>query len=318
MVDTLSSLSATAKQYHDADLLYRAQDAQVFYDAGRKKNLPKRKGNSIGWRRFNALAVATSALTEGTPPAATSLSMTEVTATPAQYGAFCQVSDRLDLMGIDPVISEAIEVFGQQAGESIETLIADVLKAGTSVYYGGAQTARANLTASHVLTVDLLRKAATGLDVNKAKRFNGPEQNKKPGQGDYLLFLHPLAVADLKRDTEWKTHVQNTPAYEKLYSGEIGMIEGCRIIQSTLCPIFTGAGSAGANVYACILVGENAFGIVDVAGLGKFNTEVKQIGSAGAADPLSQYGTVGWKAENVSKILNNNFMTRIEVGATNG
>jgi len=315
MVDTLTTLSTTAKQFHDKDLMYRAQAAQIVYEAGRKKMLPKRSGNSIGWRRFNALSVATTALNEGVTPTSTSLSMTEVTATVSQYGAFCEVSDMLDLLGIDPVISEAIEVFGQQAGESIETIIFDVIDGGTNVLYatGSARTSQA---ATNVLTVDLLRKAVATLDANNAKRFNGPEQNKKIGQGEYLAFIHPWVAADLKRDTEWKTHVQNTQGYEKLYNGEIGMIEGVRLIQSTLCPEYVDGGSASADVFATIVVGENAFGVVDVAGLGKFETKVKQIGSGGTSDPLDQRGTVGWVSKHVSKILNDNFMVRIETGAT--
>jgi N4-gp56 family major capsid protein len=103
---------------------------------------------------------------------------------------------------------------------------------------------------------------------------------------------------------------------ELLFNGSVGMVEGCQIIQSTLAPVFTGQGSGGADVYGTLIAGQHAFGVVDVGGTGKFNTYVKQVGSGGTSDPLDQRGTIGWKSVFVSKILNDNFMVRIEHGAT--
>lgn len=315
MVDTLSTLSVEAKEYYDLDLLYRAQAAQVMYQGGQKRNVGKNKGNSISWRRFNSLSVATTALTEGTTPSATSLSTTEVTATIAQYGAFAEISDALDMLGIDPVISEAIGVMGQQAGESIESVIANEIDGGTSVSYGTG-AARNLQDGSNPLTIAMVRKAARDLDANNARRFNGPEQNKMIGQGHYLGLIHPNAVYDLKNDSEWKTHQQQSPGYEKLYNGEVFEIEGVRFLQSTLAPVFTGAGASSADVYGTIIFGQHAFGVVDVNGTGKFNTIAKQLGSSGTSDPLDQRATVGWKSFFVAKILNNNFMTRLEAGVS--
>jgi len=314
MVDTLSTLSYEAANFYDRDLLYRAQAAQVFYDAGQKKNLRKNDGNTIRWRRFNALTVSTTALTEGVTPASTALSQSEVTATLAQYGAYGEVSDMLDLVGIDPVIAESVRVFGQHAGESVETLVVNVMKAGTSVLYATGSS-RGSQAASNTITVALIRKAVRNLDRNNTMRFSGAEQNKKIAQGNYYIFLHPNAVYDLKNDSEWKTMQQNIRP-DLLFEGSLGMIEGCQVFQSTLCPVFTGEGSGGADVYGSMVVGQNSFGVVDVGGTGKFKTYVKPLGSGGTADPLDQRATIGWKSVFQAKILNDNFMTRIEHGVT--
>jgi N4-gp56 family major capsid protein len=314
MVDTLSTLTTQAKQFYDRLLLYRAQQAQCFYDAGQKRNLPGRQGNQISWRRFNALTPSVATLTEGVTPVSSSISITEVTATVSQYGAFCTVSDMLNMMGIDPVIQETLEVIGQHAGESIETVIQDIIEAGTSVLYATG-SARSSQAAASPITLALLRKAVRTLDANNTQRFMGPTQNKTVGTGHYLAFVHPRAVYDLQNDSEWKNH-QQYQASEKLYNGEIGEIFGVKIIQTTLAPVFAGEGDSSADVYGTIVVGQNAFGVVDVAGTGKFKTVVKQLGSAGSEDPLDQRATIGWKSQFVSKILNNNFMTRIEAGVS--
>jgi len=43
---------------------------------------------------------------------------------------------------------------------------------------------------------------------------------------------------------------------------------------------------------------------------------VKKMGSAGTEDPLDQRATSGWKVATTCKILNDDFLHRIEHGAT--
>lgn len=314
-MDTTSSQPLQQANYYDRELLYRARQHQCFYQAGQKKNLRARDGNVIRWRRFNALAVNTNTLTEGVTPTSTALSMTEVTATVAQYGAYGEVSDLLDMVGIDPVIDESLTVFGQHAGESIETVVVNIMKAGTSVMYATG-SARSSQAAANVITVALIRKAVRNLARNNTLRFSGGDDaSSNSAKGYYMAFLTPSATFDLKQDTEWKAMVQNSRP-EHLVDGSIGMIEKCQIIETTLAPIFTGEGSGGVDVHGTMIMGQHAFGVVDVAGTGKFKTFVKQLGSGGTSDPLDQRATIGWKSTFVSKMLNDNFMTRIEHGVT--
>jgi len=313
MTDTLTTQTYENANIYDRELLYRAKQAQVFYDAGQKKNIKKNDGNTIRWRRFNALTVNTNTLTEGVTPTSTALSMTEVTATVAQYGAYGEVSDMLDLVGIDPVIMEAAAVFGQMAGESIETVVVNVMAAGTSVLYATG-SARNQQAATNVITVALIRKAVRNLATNNTLRFSG-EAASNTANGYYMCFMHPKSVYDLKQDSEWK-NLQQYSRPDSLIKGAIGEVEKCQIIESTLAPVFSAAGSTSNDVYGTMILGQNAFGVVDVAGTGKFKTYTKQLGSGGTADPLDQRATIGWKSVFVSKMLNDSFMTRIEHGVT--
>lgn len=314
-METTSSQPLQQASYYDRELLYRARQNQCFYNAGQKKNLRARDGNTIRWRRFNSLAVNTNTLTEGVTPISTALSMTEVTATVAQYGAFSEVSDLLDLVGIDPVIEESVQVFGQHAGESIDTVVVNVMKAGLSVMYATGSS-RDSQAAANVLTVALIRKAVRNLARNNTLRFNGGEDaSSNSAKGYYQAFLSPSAVYDLKNDAEWKALQQNVRP-EHLIDGSIGMVEKCQIIESTLTPVFEGEGSGSVDVHGTMIMGQHAFGVVDVGGTGKFKTFVKQLGSGGTSDPLDQRATIGWKSTFVSKMLNDNFMIRIEHGVT--
>lgn len=74
-------------------------------------------------------------------------------------------------------------------------------------------------------------------------------------------------------------------------------------------------GKDGSCVYSTLVFGANAYGKADLAA-DNAGIIVKQRGSAGSGDPLDQRATVGWKANAVYKILNDDFLVRIESGST--
>ena len=75
------------------------------------------------------------------------------------------------------------------------------------------------------------------------------------------------------------------------------------------------AGKNGRDVYATIVLGENAYGTTEIED-GGLQHIVKQLGSAGTADPLNQRATAGWKATKVAKRLVEEYMVRIETCST--
>ncbi len=75
------------------------------------------------------------------------------------------------------------------------------------------------------------------------------------------------------------------------------------------------AGAGGKSVYATMILGENAYGVTEVAG-GGLQYISKQLGSAGTADPLNQRATCGWKATKVAERLVEEYMVRIETTST--
>jgi N4-gp56 family major capsid protein len=112
---------------------------------GQVRPIKTRSGNQIKFRRYESLPPATTALTEGVTPAGNSLTVTDVTATLAQYGDFLTVSDMVDLTNQDPVLTEAGTVLGEQGGVTVDIVRRDVLVAGTNVIYSNGTT-RAGLT----------------------------------------------------------------------------------------------------------------------------------------------------------------------------
>lgn len=80
----------------------------------------------------------------------------------------------------------------------------------------------------------------------------------------------------------------------------------------------TGGASAGNTVYSTLIYGENAIGSIELGGNGRnVETIIKPVGSSGAADPLNQRATIGWKVKGFcTVILQDDFIIRLESGAT--
>ena len=75
------------------------------------------------------------------------------------------------------------------------------------------------------------------------------------------------------------------------------------------------AGLEGRDVYSTLILGDNAYGTTEISG-GGLQHIVKQLGSAGAADPLNQRGSCGWKATKAAVRLVEPYMIRIETAST--
>ncbi len=76
------------------------------------------------------------------------------------------------------------------------------------------------------------------------------------------------------------------------------------------------AGSLGRSVYCTLVLGENAYGVIDIAGTGRPEHIIKQLGSAGTGDPINQRATVGWKADVTACVLAQEALVRIETAST--
>ncbi len=75
------------------------------------------------------------------------------------------------------------------------------------------------------------------------------------------------------------------------------------------------AGRLGRDVYCTLVIGANAYGVIDITG-GGLEHIVKQLGSAGSSDPINQRATVGWKAAISACILAEEAMVRIETASS--
>ncbi len=307
-VTTDSGLSAENKTFYDRTLLESAKPNLIHGQFGQKRPIPKNGGKKIEFRRYGALPKALTPLTEGVTPDGRKLTVTAIEAEVHQYGDYVALSDVLDLTAIDNNVLEATKAIGNQAGLTLDTITRNILQAGTNVQYcpkvgatgTTAVTSRADIDATCKLTVDEIKKAVATLKANNVPKISG----------SYVAIIHPYAAYDLMSDPNWEEMNKYTSA-ENMYEGEIGRIAGVRFVESSEALIVKT--STNPAVFCTLVLGENAYGITEVTG-GGLKTIIKQLGSAGTADPLDQRSTVGWKAMQTAEILQQNYMIRIESG----
>ncbi|MBE6606240.1 MAG: hypothetical protein E7635_04305 [Ruminococcaceae bacterium] len=75
------------------------------------------------------------------------------------------------------------------------------------------------------------------------------------------------------------------------------------------------AGCLGRDVYCTLVIGANAYGVIDIIG-GGLEHIVKQLGSAGTGDPINQRATIGWKAAISACVLAQEALVRIETASS--
>ena len=273
-------LSPEMKTFYSAYLIDMAEPNLVHDQFGQKMPIPKAGGKTVEFRKYSPLAKATTPITEGVTPNGQKLNVSVITATVEQYGGYVEISDMLMLTAVDNNLVEAMGLLSGQAGRTLDTITREVLNGGTNVQYGeGKKTKRNELSytdenTNDNLTVNAVRKAVRTLKVMNAPKINGY----------YAGIIHPDCSYDLMSDPKW-VNVKSYSDPDGIFEGEIGRIEGVRFSETSEAKVFKGTGASGRDVYSTLIIGANAYGVTDITG-GGLQTIVKQLGSAGTADPL--------------------------------
>lgn len=230
-------LSAEMKTFYDKTLISMAGPSLVHDQFGQKRPIPKNGGKTIEFRKFSSLPKALTPITEGVTPAGNKLSVSTVTSTVDQYGDFVEQTDLLELTAVDNTIVETTKKLAEQAGKTLDTVVREVISAGTNVLYApivkdGVETevaSRSDINEFAKLRVkDVFRAAA------ELKAMNAPKID-----GSYVAIIHPLVAYDLMMEAgERWIDVAKYVAPEDILRGEIGKLAGIRFVETSEAKIF--------------------------------------------------------------------------------
>lgn len=336
---TVSSMSAIVKQQYERRLLSRALPRFVYGAWGMPARITR--NGSLEWRRFNSLPAVTTPLVDMTPPgtytnemtppsAQNAPTVTQITAYPKIFGAYLKFSELVELTSFDPLLSELSAILGEQAGLSADTVTRDTLVSGYTFLGANGKASRSAIATTDKISFNDILKAYAMLVANHARGVNGES---------FVLILHPYSYAQLVKDSNFAALFQHEAARDPnspLRTAKVGRILDMDVYVTGNAPVFVDAGATGTDVYAAILIGGESYGIVGLTGMempdgtwtpgepggvGQPNTGkrlnpveiiVKPVGSAGALDPLNQFGTIGWKMAFTTKVLNQAWIFGIE------
>ena len=304
-----NTLSGELKTFYDTELLENARVELVYAQFAKKQPLPRGRGKTVEWRKWNTFARA-GKLTEGVIPTGQKFGMSVKTASIDQYGTFAAVSDQLDLHAYVDVILGATEEMGASLAETQEVLIRDALLTNTNVLYcdnvtedgtfvstptscatmAAGGTSGCIDSASRIgwakLTPDIVAKAVTKMKKDRVPMIHGK----------YAMVIHPSVAYDLRKSKDW-VEAHKYAATTELFNGEIGELHGMRFIEDVFAPVLTGnnyKNKANGATYACYAFGKDSFGIIDPDGGG---AEMIVHDKSEIGGPLNQFSTIGYKFE---------------------
>lgn len=250
-------------------------------------------GSSVIFTIFNELAVASTPLTETVDVDPVAMGDTNVTVTLTEYGNTINTTAKLRGTAFLDVDAAAANLIGYNAGNSMDTVVREVLAAGTNVVYGGGgaslPSSRTTIATEDIIAANDVRKVTAALR----------GANVSPWSGYYIGFIHPDVSYDLRRETgnaSWNApHVNMDTA--NIYTGEIGTFESVRFIETPRTKVRAnasdGAGAAGnIDVYDTYIMGRQAlakaYSFVDG------NGPVPSVRRGPVVDSLMRFNPIGW------------------------
>lgn len=323
-------ISQRTGTYAMVKMLSHAEPILVLSKFAQNKPLPKNKADNAKFRRPVPFAKATTPLTEGVTPTAQQMSYEDVPVTIKQYGAVAEITDVVQDLCEDPVLNDASMLSGEQAAETIEDIVWGVIKAGTNVFYNNkAHTLRTDVNGA--ITLDRQRAITRSLRDQRGKAIttmldSSPNYATKAIEGGFIGFAHTDQEADI-RNLPGFIPVADYGSRKPLCAEEVGSVENVRYILSPLLSPFDDAGATASgtgmktsgtkvDVYPVVYVAKEAYGVVPLKGANAITPSVINPGTPSKSDPLGQKGFVGWKTYFAAVRLNEAWMARLEVGAT--
>lgn len=304
VLTTTTQLSEEMSTYYDKVFLERAELVLQHDVLAVKKSVPANSGKVVYFTRQTPFDAATTALTEGTNPDAAGFSATNVSATLAEYGHVTKVSSLFSLTAIDAGLKEKVETEGQNAGETIDTLIRDELFTGATVQLAGGNSELSAVAATDTMSVVELRKAVKTLKRNKAPKFE---------DGLYRGVLSVQGTYDLMGDSNQGNFVAANQygSADMIKKGLVGKLAGVNIFESNN----EKTESSTVTVYSNFVGGKGCAGMIDIGGKGK-KIYYKKSGSTDTSNPLDMYATLGWKIPAFAvKTLNSDWLINIKIGS---
>ena len=284
-----SSLSVDQTAFDQ--IAYFALRSEMLFDAAADvqpvaQSMP---GSSVKFTIFSELADAVSTLAETTDLTPTTMADSQVEVTLAEYGNTINTTAKLRGTSFLDVDAVAANLIGYNAGSSIDTVVANVLKAATNVIYGGGgsttPTSNATVQAEDIIEANDVRIATAQLRGSKAQTFNGM----------YMGFIHPDVSYDLRRETgaaSWRDP-HNYVDTAQIYNGEIGAFESVRFIETPRAPLdLTGGSASTVDLYQTIIMGRQS--LAKAHSITDGNGAYPKVVRGPVVDSLMRFNPVGW------------------------
>lgn len=306
-ITTVAVLPPAVREYYDRLLLMTAYPALVHTRFAQKRELPKKNGDTIVFRRYARLSTVPIPLVDGTTPPGASLSATDISARVDFYGNFVTITNQVEMTVEDRVLNEAARLLAQNLAQTMDEVTRDVLASTSSVLQCSNGTNGNTPTELTKADLDAAIKTLLGNDAEMISEvITGTDAfGTAPVRPAFWGYIDTDLLDDLEGVANFLSSA-NYPNNSRVLDNEWGSTSNIRWLYTSVGSV----SSASPAVYNNFIVGKEAYAVVHLGSeSGEFYIE--PLGSAGSADPLHQRGTVGWQHPFVSRILNDAFMLNL-------
>ena len=306
-ITTTAQVPPEVRTYFDRLLLTLARPYYIYDMFAQKRTIPLNSGDQMVFRRYSTLSAATVPIQDGTTPPGDALSVTDFSTQIKWYGNFVVLTDQVQFTVQDRVLNESTRVLSLQLGLTIDTLIRNMMVATASSI---SCTGGVNGNTPCEINTASIKTAVRALRLGNARLMTKPIPGENrfatsPVRSSYWGFMDVNLQVDLENCADFLS-AANYPNPMDALEAEWGSTNNVRWLLST-----NGYATNDAiPIYNNIILGQEAYGVVK---LGSKEAEfiVKPLGSAGTSDPLNQRGSCGYKYPFATRLLNDNWITRL-------
>jgi N4-gp56 family major capsid protein len=248
---TTASLRHLASVYYKKTALDNCKKMFRFYNTGMPDDIPERSGKTVQFFRYSLLGANTTPSSEVTAGPGLQMDSTTISATVAEYSDHLTASRMLKKTAIDSIASNFAEHLGYRAGLTVDTVCRIELDSAVSS-----------------VTVNTAGAAGSSSDLRRVKALLEGLDVQPRVDEDFLAIVHPYALYDIMSGDDFIDQV-NYANPQTFITGEIGKVEGCRLLKSTN----TGTDGVAAPLtkYYTYVIGKGAMGVVSLAGAAPSN-----------------------------------------------
>lgn len=301
-ITTTTILPPSVQQSFDYKILSTPTPNFIHKIPADKKKLPRRGGDTLRMKRYNALPTAMVPLgNTGVTPPPVSLEAVHIDAKISYYGQYIKLNEQVELQSQDPVLNSASVRLGVSLRQTEDQLTRDMLAATASQINCTAGVNGDNPTELTRSDVDLAVQTLLGNDAKMI--MDNIEGEDKFGTAPVRDAYFGLCDTDLTSDLNNVAgfiHKNQYPSPMGALRSEWGAIGNARFLISSAGSVSANASGGGDDVYNVFFVGMEAYASIEQDGMSAHFIYRPPIYDG----PLALNATVGYKFAEVPRILN--------------
>lgn len=344
-ITTTGVIAGPVNVKFQVDLLRNAKSHCPYFLGTNPAEIMEHQGTfTAKWRRIENLTPVTSPLSELTGGLAfptrtgTQPTVTDITATVQKFGNFIILNEEVDLVNFNGQTAKLAEVLGINAGQSLNRLQRNVMEDNSTTTFAATATTATGLASGSFISVSEIQNVVNQLNRQDALKFRPRTEgstsiNTTPIRRSYWGICHSDVEEDVRSLTGFIA-VERYAGQTAVEQEEFGSVGGVRFIATSegSIDLDTGVASTGSattnsrsengtryDVYSSLVYGQDAYGslgfgtnhVRETYNAGDSLPAVMMIaharGSAGAADPLNEVATMGWKSWHAAVVLNDDW-----------